>query len=62
MFQEFLRDTPYIAWPLAAFVLFFLTFVAVLVSVLATRRRNFDHVAALPLEDDAPTVNPDEGR
>jgi cbb3-type cytochrome oxidase subunit 3 len=62
MFQEFLRDTPLLAWPIAAFVLFFTTFVGVLVAILATRRRNFDHVASLPLEDDAATRNPEGGR
>jgi cbb3-type cytochrome oxidase subunit 3 len=62
MFQEFLRDTPLIAWPVAAFVLFFATFVGVLVAMLAARRKNFDHVASLPLEDDATPANPDGGR
>ena len=62
MFQEFLRDTPLLAWPLAAFVLFLATFVSVLVAVLATRRKNFDHVASLPLEEDAATLRPEGGR
>ena len=62
MFQEVLRDTPLLAWPLAAFVLFLTTFVGVLLAVLATRRKDFDHVASLPLDDDAVNPNPEGGR
>lgn len=39
-----------------ALILFFVVFVAVALRVLATRRHDLDHVARLPLEDDAPTT------
>ena len=41
-----------------ALIIFFAVFVAVALRVLATRRRDLDHVARLPLEDDAPTTAP----
>ena len=56
MIREFLADTPLAAFPLAAFILFFTTFVVVLAAIAVgiAKRRTFDHVAALPLEADAP--------
>lgn len=55
MFQQFLSESPLIVWPLAAFGIFFATFLVVCVYLAAgaVRKKNFDHVAHLPLEDDA---------
>lgn len=55
MLKEFLSASPLAIWPLLAFVLFFAVFVAV-VAVLAwgkMKKRNFDHVAGLPLDRDS---------
>ena len=54
MIREFLAETQLAIWPLAAFVLFFLTFTTVVLSIAIgmVKKRNFDHVAALPLESD----------
>lgn len=54
MFQEFLRDTPLIMFPLAAFMLFFATFVGVCIylAVGKIRRKDLSDVASLPLEED----------
>ena len=56
MIREFLADTRLAAFPLAAFILFFTTFMAVLAAIVVgiARRHSFDHVASLPLEADAP--------
>jgi cbb3-type cytochrome oxidase subunit 3 len=56
MLQEFLAQSRHLLWPLLSLVLFFLVFIGVLVYVIRSvvRRREFDHVAALPLDDDAP--------
>jgi len=56
MFQQFLAESRHLHWPLLAFVLFVLFFVGVLVYIVRgiVKRKSFDHVAALPLEDDAP--------
>ena len=47
MFQQFLSDSAHLGWPLFALVLFFLTFVAVVVLLLAGFRRR-DLFAPLP--------------
>lgn len=60
-YREFLAESRHLAWPLAALLLFFVFFLAVVYRLargLATRQ-SFDHVAALPLEDDA--VPPSRG-
>jgi len=56
MFQEFLAQSQHLTWPLAALVVFFLVFLGVVVYVVRSmlRHQKFDHVASLPLEDDAP--------
>ena len=53
MIQQFLAQRDLISWPLGALVLFFATFVAVLLYVivgLRGRPEKIEHAAALPLE------------
>ncbi len=54
MFRDFLVDSNHLIWPLLAFIVFFLTFVGVLVYVLTgvLRSTSFDRMASLPLEED----------
>lgn len=56
MFQQFLAESRHLHWPLLAFILFLAFFVGVLAYIARgiIKRKSFDHVAALPLEDDAP--------
>jgi cbb3-type cytochrome oxidase subunit 3 len=56
MFQQFLAESRHLLWPLLALVLFLVFFVGVLVYIARgiLKRKSFDHVAALPLDDDAP--------
>lgn len=56
MFQEFLAHSRQLTWPLVALVMFFLVFLGVVIYVVRSmvRHKSFDHVASLPLEDDAP--------
>jgi cbb3-type cytochrome oxidase subunit 3 len=56
MFQEFLAESRFLGLPLAATILFFLVFAAVIVTILrgVFKRKSYDHVASLPLQDDAP--------
>ena len=56
MFQQFLSESRFLHLPLAASVLFFLVFAGVIVLILRglLKRQSFDHVAALPLDDDEP--------
>lgn len=55
MFQQFLAESRHLHWPLLAFILFFLFFLGVLVHLTRgiLKRKSLDHVAGLPLEDDA---------
>lgn len=59
MFQQFLGESRHLHLPVIALVLFFLIFVGVLVYLARgiARRKSFDHVASLPLDDDAPEGN-----
>jgi cbb3-type cytochrome oxidase subunit 3 len=54
MFREFLARSSHLDWPLVALVLFFGVFLGVLVLLgwSIVRRKTFDDVASLPLEDD----------
>ena len=55
MFQQFLAQRDLVSWPLLALVVFFLTFIGVLLYVvigLRTRRETVDRLALLPLESD----------
>lgn len=54
MFQEFLSRSPLTIWPLMAFVLFFTIFVGVCLYLVVGKamKKDFDHVANLPLEED----------
>lgn len=54
MFKEYLARSPHLDWPLAAFILFFLVFIGVIVYLLRglARKKSYDDVASLPLEDD----------
>jgi len=56
MIREFLADTPLAVFPLIAFILFAVTFLAVLAALVvgAAKHKNFDEVAALPLESETP--------
>ncbi len=56
MFQEFLAESRFLGLPTAVTILFFLIFVAVIVVILrgVFKRKSYDHVASLPLQDDAP--------
>jgi cbb3-type cytochrome oxidase subunit 3 len=56
MFQQFLAESRHLHWPLLAFILFLVFFMGVLVYIARgiLKRKSFDHVAALPLDDDAP--------
>jgi cbb3-type cytochrome oxidase subunit 3 len=62
MFQEFLAKSQHLDWPLAAFVLFFLVFIGVIVHLGRglIKKKSYDHIASLPLEDDE-TVNREGG-
>jgi len=53
---DFFRDSPLAFWPLAAFGLFFTVFVGVCVYLVvgAVKKKDLSHLAALPLEGDAP--------
>lgn len=54
MFQQFLMDSSHLMWPLFSLVLFFFTFVAVVVILFAGFRKSdvLDHLASLPLQED----------
>ena len=54
MFKEFLAKSAHLEWPLAAFLLFFLIFVGVIVYVVRgiMAKTSYDREASLPLEDD----------
>ena len=55
MLKEFLAASPLAIWPLIAFGLFLAVFVAVVVVLVwgKIQKRNFDHVAGLPLDQDS---------
>jgi hypothetical protein len=54
VFREFLSGSPHLAGPVAALVLFFAVFLGVLFFLVRgmVRRRSFDDVASLPLEEE----------
>jgi hypothetical protein len=56
MFHDFFAGSDLLHWPLVALGIFFTVFVAVVIRVLVGFRKGsrMDHVASLPLEDDAP--------
>ena len=58
MFGEFLSGSPHLAGPVAALVIFFAVFLGVVILLVRgiVRRRSFDEVAALPLEEDGAAV------
>ena len=64
MLQEFLSRSPLAVWPLLAFLLFLATFLAVIAGVVwgAYKKKNFDHVAALPLDREDKEPNRGEDR
>jgi cbb3-type cytochrome oxidase subunit 3 len=55
VFQQFLQESRHLYLPAAALVLFFVVFLGVVAGIVRgmVRRRRCDHVASLPLEDDA---------
>ena len=54
-YREFLAGSRHLVFPLAALVLFFLVFLGVVIRLVRgiARKQSFDHLAALPLEDEA---------
>jgi cbb3-type cytochrome oxidase subunit 3 len=56
MFREFLARSSHLTWPQVALVIFFAVFLGVLgfLGWSLVRKKSFDHVASLPLADDAP--------
>jgi len=54
MFREFLARSAHLTWPQVALVIFFTFFLGVLVFLGWTflRRKKYDEVASLPLEED----------
>jgi cbb3-type cytochrome oxidase subunit 3 len=60
MYQQFFAGMPFAELPLFALLLFFTTFVGVVVRVSARRRRaEMDRLARLPLDDGRP-IGPEE--
>jgi len=54
MFREFLARSSHLTWPQIALVIFFGVFLGVIVFLVwsVVRKKSFDEVASLPLEDD----------
>jgi hypothetical protein len=54
MFREFLAGSPHLAGPVVALVIFFVLFLGVLWGLVRgiARRRSFDRISALPLEEE----------
>ncbi|MCG5055373.1 MAG: CcoQ/FixQ family Cbb3-type cytochrome c oxidase assembly chaperone [Myxococcales bacterium] len=62
MYRQFYQGMSFADLPLLALLLFFSTFVAVILRVTLFRKRNdFDHVARLPLDEGACPVSPPHG-
>ena len=63
MIQEFLSKTPLALWPTLAFLLFMATFLGVCIYLLVGvfQKKDFSHVASMPLDDDAPELPEKEG-
>ena len=63
MFQEFLAQSRHLIWPLVALVIFFAAFLGVVIYLIRSvlRRQSYDHVAALPLDDDDAPVKGEGG-
>ena len=55
MFSDWFAQSDLLVWPLVALGIFFIAFVAVLVRLAVGLRRGtrYDHVAALPLEEES---------
>jgi cbb3-type cytochrome oxidase subunit 3 len=51
--SDFFANSPVMAGPLVAIVLFFMVFVGVAIWLIRSKRGAFDAVARLPLEDGA---------
>jgi hypothetical protein len=60
MFGEYFARSSLLAWPIAALLIFFVTFLVVLVSVLrkGRDRDSLHHLAVMPLEDDSTSPAP----
>lgn len=55
MFAEFYSQSPLLFWPLLGLLIFVVSFAAVMLYVVfgLRERRKVEHLAALPLQDDA---------
>jgi cbb3-type cytochrome oxidase subunit 3 len=64
MHKELLTHSPLLALPLAALLLFFFVFVAVVLRTMTKRAHDYAPQAALPLQDDTQddTQEPRHGR
>ena len=51
MSLQFFRQSPLLAYPLAALMIFMLVFLVVTVRAVLTRKTQWDAVSRLPLED-----------
>ncbi len=56
MFQDLAAATGASFWAIASMLFFVVVFAAVALSVLGGKRETYEHLARLPLDDDAPDV------
>ena len=61
MYKELLSQSSYLVWPLVALVIFFVTWIVVLINVGMSHRRGdrIDVLANLPLVGDEETESPE---